>query len=167
MVAESIAAPRAIDQDLVDAQQARRVLDRVVGYQISPVMWKKIRRGLSAGRVQSVVTRMVFDRDQEIAEFQPQEYWTLDALLENAEKTAFKAHYYGRNGKKYEPKTQADVQTVMDELRSAAFAVKSVKRTDKNRSPAPPFTTSTMQQEASRKLNMTPRRTMAIAQQLY
>ena len=167
VVAESIAAPRAIDQDLVDAQQARRVLDRVVGYQISPVMWKKIRRGLSAGRVQSVVTRMVFDRDQEIAEFQPQEYWTLDALLENAEKTAFKAHYYGRNGKKYEPKTQADVQTVMDELRSAAFAVKSVKRTDKNRSPAPPFTTSTMQQEASRKLNMTPRRTMAIAQQLY
>ena len=167
VVGESIAHPRAIDQDLVDAQQARRVLDRVVGYQISPVMWKKIRRGLSAGRVQSVATRMVFDRDQEIAGFQPQEYWTLDAVLENAEKAAFKAHYYGRNGKKYEPQTQADVQTIMDELRGAAFAVKSVKRTDKNRSPAPPFTTSTMQQEASRKLNMTPRRTMAIAQQLY
>ena len=167
VVGESIAHPRAIDQDLVDAQQARRVLDRVVGYQISPVMWKKIRRGLSAGRVQSVATRMVFDRDQEIAGFQPQEYWTLDAVLENAEKAAFKAHYYGRNGKKYEPQTQADVQAIMDELRGAAFAVKSVKRTDKNRSPAPPFTTSTMQQEASRKLNMTPRRTMAIAQQLY
>ena len=167
VVGESIAHPRAIDQDLVDAQQARRVLDRVVGYQISPVMWKKIRRGLSAGRVQSVATRMVFDRDQEIAEFQPQEYWTLDAVLENAEKAAFKAHYYGRNGKKYEPQTQADVQAIMDELRGAAFAVKSVKRTDKNRSPSPPFTTSTMQQEASRKLNMTPRRTMAIAQQLY
>ena len=167
VVGESIAHPRAIDQDLVDAQQARRVLDRVVGYQISPVMWKKIRRGLSAGRVQSVATRMVFDRDQEIAGFQPQEYWTLDAVLENVEKAAFKAHYYGRNGKKYEPQTQADVQAIMDELRSAAFAVKSVKRTDKNRSPSPPFTTSTMQQEASRKLNMTPRRTMAIAQQLY
>ena len=161
VVGESIAHPRAIDQDLVDAQQARRVLDRVVGYQISPVMWKKIRRGLSAGRVQSVATRMVFDRDQEIADFQPQEYWTLDAVLENGEKVAFKAHYYGQNGKKYEPQTQADVQAIMDELRSAAFAVKSVKRTDKNRSP------STMQQEESRKLNMTPRRTMAIAQQLY
>ena len=157
----------SIDQDLVDAQQARRVLDRVVGYQISPVMWKKIRRGLSAGRVQSVATRMVFDRDQEIAEFQPQEYWTLDAVLENGDNVPFKAHYYGQNGKKYEPQTQADVQAIMDELRSAAFAVKSVKRTDKNRSPSPPFTTSTMQQEASRKLNMTPRRTMAIAQQLY
>ena len=99
---------------------------------------------------------MVFDRDQEIADFQPQEYWTLDAVLENGEKVAFKAHYYGQNGKKYEPQTQADVQAIMDELRSAAFAVKSVKRTDKNRSPSPPFTTSTMQQEASRKLNMTP-----------
>ena len=143
------------------------MLDRVVGYQISPVMWKKIRRGLSAGRVQSVATRMVFDRDQEIAEFQPQEYWTLDAVLENGDNVPFKAHYYGQNGKKYEPQTQADVQAIMDELRSAAFAVKSVKRTDKNRAPSPPFTTSTMQQEASRKLNMTPRRTMAIAQQLY
>ena len=167
VVGESIAHPRAIDQDLVDAQQARRVLDRVVGYQISPVMWKKIRRGLSAGRVQSVATRMVFDRDQEIAEFQPQEYWTLDAVLESGDNVPFKAHYYGQNGKKYEPQTQADVQAIMDELRGAAFAVKSVKRTDKNRSPSPPFTTSTMQQEASRKLNMTPRRTMAIAQQLY
>ena len=167
VVNESIAHPRTIDQNLVDAQQARRVLDRVVGYQISPVMWKKIRRGLSAGRVQSVATRMVADRDQEIDAFQPQEYWTLDALLENGDKAAFHAHYYGQNGKKYEPQTQADVQAIMDELRSAAFAVKSVKRTDKNRSPAPPFTTSTMQQEASRKLNMTPRRTMAIAQQLY
>ena len=91
VVGESIAHPRAIDQDLVDAQQARRVLDRVVGYQISPVMWKKIRRGLSAGRVQSVATRMVFDRDQEIADFQPQEYGTLDAVLENGKKVAFKA----------------------------------------------------------------------------
>ena len=167
VVGESIAHPRAIDQDLVDAQQARRVLDRVVGYQISPVMWKKIRRGLSAGRVQSVATRMVADRDQEIAAFVPQEYWTLDAVLENGEKTAFKARYYGQNGKKYEPQTQADVQAIMDELQGEAFAVKAVKRTDKNRSPSPPFTTSTMQQEASRKLNMTPRRTMAIAQQLY
>ena len=152
----------------MDAQQARRVLDRVVGYQISPVMWKKIRRGLSAGRVQSVATRMVFDRDQEIADFQPQEYWTLDAVLENAGKSgALRPIITAKMARKYEPQTQADVQAIMDELRSAAFAVKSVKRTDKNRSPSPPFTTSTMQQEASRKLNMTPRRTMAIAQQLY
>ena len=167
VVAESIEKPREIDQNLVDAQQARRILDRVVGYQISPIMWRKIRKGLSAGRVQSVATRMVDDRDAEIEAFVPQEYWTLEALLKNAGGVPFKAHYYGKNGKKYEPATEKDVQAIMDELQTLPFAVKSVKRTDKQRSPSPPFTTSTMQQEASRKLNMTPRRTMAIAQQLY
>ena len=167
VVTESIAKPRPIDQDLVDAQQARRVLDRIVGYQISPLMWKKIRRGLSAGRVQSVAARMVDDRDSEIESFQPKEYWTLDALLKNSAGAEFTVHYYGKNGRKYEPTSQKEVEALEQELRQLPFAVSSVKRSDKQRSPAPPFTTSTMQQEASRKLNMTPRRTMAIAQQLY
>ena len=167
VVTDSIQHPRDIDQDLVDAQQARRVLDRIVGYQLSPLLWKKIRRGLSAGRVQSVAMRLVAQREKEIAEFVPQEYWTLDANLKNHAGAVFTAHYYGKDGKKYEPSSQADTQAVMDELQGLPFAVKSVKRADKQRSPAPPFTTSTLQQEASRKLNMTPRRTMAIAQQLY
>ena len=167
VVTESIARPRPIDLDLVDAQQARRVLDRIVGYQISPLMWKKIRRGLSAGRVQSVAARMVDDRDREIETFEPKEYWTLDALLKNREGAEFTVHYYGKNGKKYEPSTEKEVETLKAELTDLPFTVDSVKRADKQRSPAPPFTTSTMQQEASSKLNMTPRRTMAIAQQLY
>ena len=167
VVQESIAAPRRIDQDLVDAQQARRVLDRIVGYQLSPLLWKKIRRGLSAGRVQSVAMRLVAEREKEIADFVPQEYWTLDASLKNHAGALFTAHYYGKGGKKYEPSSEGDTQTIMEELRALPFTVSSVKRADKQRSPAPPFTTSTLQQEASRKLNMTPRRTMAIAQQLY
>ena len=167
VVTEAIARPRSIDSDLVDAQQARRVLDRVVGYQISPIMWKKIRPQLSAGRVQSVATRMVDDRDREISEFVPQEYWTLDALLQKGLSAPFKAHYYGVGGKKKELNTEGDVRAITEQLQGAAFTVTSVKRSDKQRSPSPPFTTSTLQQEASRKVNMTPRRTMAIAQQLY
>ena len=169
VVQESIQAPRDIDQNLVDAQQARRILDRIVGYELSPLLWKKIRRGLSAGRVQSVATRMVDDRDREIAAFQPEEYWTLDANLlgSDLKKIPFAARYHGKDGKKAEPKSAAEVDAVVRETENAAFTVKSVKRTDKQRSPSPPFTTSTMQQEASRKLSMTPRRTMAIAQQLY
>ena len=169
VVQESIQQPRDIDQNLVDAQQARRILDRLVGYELSPLLWKKIRRGLSAGRVQSVATRLVDDRDREIEEFRPEEYWTLDAnLLANSGMTApFAARYHGRDGKKAELKSEAAVNAVVRETEQAPFTVKSVKRTDKQRSPSPPFTTSTMQQEASRKLNMTPRRTMAIAQQLY
>ena len=167
VVTDSIQHPRDIDQDLVDAQQARRVLDRIVGYQLSPLLWKKIRRGLSAGRVQSVAMRLVAEREKEIADFVPQEYWTLDASLKNHAGALFTAHYYGRGGKKYEPSSEGDTQAIMDELRELPFTVSSVKRADKQRSPAPPFTTSTLQQEASRKLNMTPRRTMAIAQQLY
>ena len=168
VVTESIRQPRAIDQNLVDAQQARRILDRIVGYQLSPLLWKKIRRGLSAGRVQSVATRMVNDREKEIRAFTPEEYWTLDAkLFDAAAKKEFLAHYYGKNGKKEEPSSAQQVDAIMAEIRNAVFSVKSIKRTDKQRSPSPPFTTSTLQQEASRKLNMTPRRTMAIAQQLY
>ena len=168
VVQESIAAPRRIDQDLVDAQQARRVLDRIVGYRLSPLLWKKIRRGLSAGRVQSVAMRLVAQREKEIETFVPQEYWTLDALLhKQGEKALFKAHYYGKNGKKYEPASQAETQAICEDVMSRTFSVKSVKRADKQRSPSPPFTTSTLQQEASRKLGMTAKRTMAVAQELY
>ena len=169
VVQESIQEPRDIDQNLVDAQQARRILDRLVGYELSPLLWKKIRRGLSAGRVQSVATRMVDDRDREIEAFQPEEYWTLDANLLGADlkRTAFAARYHGKNGKKAELKSEESVNEVIRETEGTLFTVQSVKRTDKQRSPSPPFTTSTLQQEASRKLSMTPRRTMAIAQQLY
>ena len=168
VVTESIANPRAIDQDLVDAQQARRILDRIVGYQLSPLLWKKIRRGLSAGRVQSVATRMVAEREEEIRSFQPQEYWTLDADLARIAPNlgGFKAAFYGRD-KKVELNDRAALDEVLHAVEKAPFTVKSVKRQDKPRNPAPPFITSTLQQEASRKLNMTPRRTMSIAQQLY
>ena len=168
VVTESIGQPRSIDQDLVDAQQARRILDRIVGYQLSPLLWKKIKRGLSAGRVQSVATRMVNDREKEIKAFAPEEYWTLDAdFSDERSKRSFTAHYYGKGGRKVEPASEQQVAEITEEIRNAVFTVKSVKRSDKQRSPSPPFTTSTLQQEASRKLNMTPRRTMAIAQQLY
>lgn len=168
VVNESIANPRAIDMDLVDAQQARRVLDRIVGYQISPLLWKKIRRGLSAGRVQSVATRLVAEREQEIRDFKPEEYWTLEAELERIAPAAgkFKAAFYGRE-KKMELHSEEEVNAVVSAVEHAPFSVRGVKRQDKQRNPAPPFTTSTLQQEASRKLNMTPRRTMSIAQQLY
>ena len=167
VVTKAIASPRGIDYDLVDAQQARRILDRIVGYQLSPLLWKKVRRGLSAGRVQSVATRMVVDRENEIRAFEPQEYWTLDVVLERMGKPGkFQARFYG-DPKKRELKNIEEVQAVVSSLEQGSFTVASVKRTEKKRSPAPPFITSTLQQEASRKLNMTPKRTMAIAQQLY
>ena len=167
VVREAIASPRAIDADLVDAQQARRVLDRIVGYQLSPLLWKKVRRGLSAGRVQSVATRLVVDKENEIRAFQPREYWSLDVSLSRIGKPGtFQAHYHGR-GKKEELENEAQVKTVMDAIEGKEFVVTGVKRAQKKRTAAPPFTTSTLQQEASRKLNMTPKRTMAIAQQLY
>ena len=168
VVTESIQHPREIDQDLVDAQQARRVLDRIVGYQLSPLLWKKVRRGLSAGRVQSVAVRMVDDREKEIQAFEAQEYWTLDAdLTDEATHKTFEAHYYGKDGKKVEPASGEQVDGIIADIGDKSFTVTNIKRTDKQRSPSLPFTTSTLQQEASRKLNMTPRRTMAIAQQLY
>lgn len=168
VVNDSIANPRAIDMDLVNAQQARRVLDRIVGYQISPLLWKKIRRGLSAGRVQSVATRLVCEREEEIRAFVPQEYWSLEADLARIAPNLgqFKANFYGRE-KKVELHSKDEVDAVMEAVKSSPFTVTGVKRQDKLRSPAPPFITSTLQQEASRKLNMTPRRTMSIAQQLY
>ena len=167
VVRKAIAQPRPIDQNLVDAQQARRVLDRIVGYQLSPFLWKKVRRGLSAGRVQSVATRLVVDRENEIRAFVPQEYWTLDVVLDRVGKPgSFTAHYYG-SPKKQDLTSEADVQRIISDVSGKAFAVQSVKNSEKKRNPAPPFITSTLQQEASRKLNMTPRRTMMIAQQLY
>ena len=168
VVNDSIANPRTIDMDLVDAQQARRVLDRVVGYQISPLLWKKIRRGLSAGRVQSVATRLVAEREEEIRAFVPEEYWSLDVNLERVSPNLgkFKASFYGKE-KRMDLHSEDEVQAIADAVSKAPFAVQSVKRQEKQRNPAPPFTTSTLQQEASRKLNMTPRRTMSIAQQLY
>ena len=167
VVNASIAAPRDIDQDLVDAQQARRILDRIVGYQLSPLLWKKVRRGLSAGRVQSVATRMVVDREEEIRAFIPQEYWSIDVELQRlAGSGKFTAHYHGEN-KKRELHSEAEVDEILRDIASAPFTVSGVKRSEKKKTPAPPFITSTLQQEASRKLSMTPRRTMAIAQQLY
>ena len=167
VVVQSIANPRAIDADLVDAQQARRVLDRIVGYQLSPLLWKKIRRGLSAGRVQSVATRLVVDRENEIRAFVPKEYWSLEVDLNLLEKPgSFVAHYFGGE-KKRELENEQQVDAVIRDITGKEFTVTNVKRAEKRRTAAPPFITSTLQQEASRKLNMTPKRTMAIAQQLY
>ena len=167
VVRESIRHPRDIDYDLVDAQQARRILDRIVGYQLSPLLWKKVRRGLSAGRVQSVATRMVVDRENEIRAFQPKEYWTLDVTLNRQGKPgSFVARYYGED-KKRELENLEQTQAVIDDVTGKEFIVTNVKKAVKKRTASPPFTTSTLQQEASRKLNMTPKRTMMIAQQLY
>ena len=168
VVTESIAAPREIDRNLVDAQQARRMLDRIVGYQLSPLLWKKIRRGLSAGRVQSVATRLVVEREAEINAFQPKEYWSIVADLNRIAPNlgGFKAEFYGAE-KKIELGSENEVDAIVNAVKGNSFTVSSIKRQDKNRNPAPPFITSTLQQEASRKLNMTPRRTMSIAQQLY
>ncbi|MBE6984899.1 MAG: type I DNA topoisomerase [Ruminococcaceae bacterium] len=167
VILKSMAAPRSIDCNLVDAQQARRVLDRIVGYQLSPLLWKKIRRGLSAGRVQSVATRMVVEREREINAFVPKEYWSLDVLLNCIDqKGSFTARYYG-DTKKRELSTEAQTDQVIADIQGKEFSIDSIKRSEKRRAPTPPFITSTLQQEASRKLNMTPRRTMSIAQQLY
>ena len=166
-VTESIAQPRGIDYALVDAQQARRVLDRIVGYQLSPLLWKKVRKGLSAGRVQSVATRLVVDRENEIRAFVPEEYWSLDVKLSRIAKPGtFIARYYG-DTKKRELKNEQQVDGIIRDITGKEFTVTNVKKGEKKRTSAPAFTTSTLQQEASRKLNMTPKRTMSIAQQLY
>ncbi len=167
VVLESIQNPRPIDINLVDAQQARRVLDRIVGYQISPLLWKKIRRGLSAGRVQSVATKLVVDRENEIRAFTPQEYWTIDVtLLRENGQGSFTARYHGES-KKRELHSEAEADEILNDVQGKPFQIKTIKVSQKKKSAPPPFITSTLQQEASRKLNMTPKRTMAIAQQLY
>ncbi len=169
VVTESISEPRDLDLDLVDAQQARRILDRIVGYKLSPLLWRKVRRGLSAGRVQSVATRMVVDREKEIREFNQEEYWLLDVTLGSiGKKGEFIARFHGtEDGKKQELKSEQQVESVISAVSKEDFLIKTVKRGEKQRSPAPPFITSTLQQEASRRLGMTPYRTMSIAQQLY
>jgi len=168
VVKASIDNPRPIDMDLVDAQQARRILDRIVGYKLSPLLWKKIRRGLSAGRVQSVASRMVVDRENEIRDFIPEEYWLLSVDLSTTSKTGvFSASFYGNTEKKLELKNEDEVKKVVNAIRSDNFEVHAVKRQNKKRSASPPFITSTLQQEASRRLGMAPRRAMSIAQQLY
>jgi DNA topoisomerase-1 len=159
---------RQIDLDLVNAQQARRVLDRIVGYKLSPFLWRKIRRGLSAGRVQSVAVRLIVDREEEIRAFKPEEYWTIDALLgAKGVRKPFPAKFYGKKGKKIDIKTEEQSNGILKELEGADYVVDSVKKGVRRKSPAPPFTTSTMQQEASRKLGFQARRTMKAAQELY
>ena len=167
-VQKAIKEPRDIDINLVDAQQARRVLDRIVGYKISPLLWKKVRRGLSAGRVQSVAVKLIVDREEEIEKFKPEEYWNIYANLEDKEtKKQFEAKFYGKNGKKQEIHNKEEVEKILKDIEKAKYIVEEVKKGEKKRTPAPPFTTSTMQQEASRKLGFTLKKTMSIAQGLY
>ena len=167
-VKESIKNPRKIDMDLTDAQQARRVLDRIVGYKMSPILWKKVRRGLSAGRVQSVAVKLIVDREEEIENFIPEEYWNIYAILldENSDKT-FTAKFYGKDGKKVEVHSKEEVESILKAVEKGKYIVTNVKKGEKKRTPAPPFTTSTMQQEASRKLGFTLKKTMSVAQGLY
>ncbi|MBR4890555.1 MAG: type I DNA topoisomerase [Clostridia bacterium] len=159
--------PRSIDLDLVNAQQARRVLDRIVGYKISPILWRKVKKGLSAGRVQSVATKLIVDREREIESFIPEEFWTLDAKLKTLSGAEFEASLTSFNGKKIKPEKEEDIKKITDAIKQEKFLIDDVKVSDKKRSPAPPFTTSTLQQEASRKLNFTVKRTMVAAQRLY
>ena len=167
-VEKGMANPEKIDLDLVDAQQARRILDRLVGYKLSPFVSQKIRRGLSAGRVQSVALRLIVDREEEIRAFRPEEYWSIDAkFLAPSSRRAFSAAFAGDETGKVEIRTEAQANAVLSRLENAAYTVASVKKGTRRRQPAPPFTTSTLQQEASRKLGFQGKRTMRIAQELY
>ncbi len=167
-VKNAIKQPRKIDMDLVDAQQARRVLDRIVGYTISPILWEKVKRGLSAGRVQSTATKLICDREEEIENFTPQEYWTIETVLQDMKsKKEFTARYYGENGKETKLSNADETKKISDDLKKNAFSVKTVKRGQQKRNPQPPFTTSTLQQDASRKYNFQAAKTMQIAQGLY
>ena len=167
-VKASLKEARKIDMNLVDAQQARRVLDRVVGYGISPLLWAKIKRGLSAGRVQSVALRMICDRENEIDEFIPEEYWSMEAVLNiKGEKKPLIAKFYGDENGKIEIKNGAQMQDILDEVKKSDFSIESIKRGEKVKKSPLPFTTSTLQQEAAKTLNMSTKRTMNIAQQLY
>lgn len=167
-IESGMAAPRKIDMDLVNAQQARRVLDRLVGYKLSPFVSQKIRRGLSAGRVQSVAVRLVVDRENEIRAFQPEEYWTIDAKLSpKGSKKTFPAAFYGTADEKIKITNQAEADAILAELQDAEYRVASLKKGTRRRTPAPPFITSTLQQEASRRLGFQSRRTMKVAQELY
>ena len=167
-VQNAIKQPRNIDVNLVDAQQARRILDRIVGYKMSPVLWKKVKRGLSAGRVQSVAVKLIVDREEEIEKFIPEEYWNIYANLQDKEtKKKFEAKFYGKLGKKLDVHNEKEVKEILENIEKAKYVVSEVKKGERKRTPAPPFTTSTMQQEASRKLGFTLKKTMSIAQGLY
>ncbi len=167
-VKKAVKTPRSIDMNLVDAQQARRVLDRLVGYKISPVLWAKVRKGLSAGRVQSVATRIICDREQEILDFVPEEYWLISAHLMGASvKKPIVVKFYGFNGKKAEIKNEEQAKKVLESSKDAPFVISDIKIAEKARHAPPPFTTSSLQQEASRKLGFTTKLTMLVAQQLY
>ena len=167
-VQNGIANPRHIDLNLTDAQQARRVMDRIVGYKISPVLWRKVGKGLSAGRVQSVAVRLIVEREEEIINFVPEEYWNITLLASDfPTSTKFEAKFLGKSGKKMELHTKEEVDKVLADLEGARYFVKEIKKGEKKRSPAPPFTTSTLQQEASRKLNFPIKKTMQVAQMLY
>lgn len=165
-VKEAIKNPRTVDKNLIDAQQARRVLDRIVGYKISPILWAKVRRGLSAGRVQSVAVKLIVDREEEIEKFIPEEYWNMYVNLKK-NKDVFKAKLVSKNDKKIDIHTKEETDGILKEIDKAKFIVKEIKKAERKRNPAPPFTTSTMQQEASRKLGFTLKKTMSIAQGLY
>lgn len=158
--------PRKINIDLVDAQQARRILDRLVGYSISPILWKKVKKGLSAGRVQSIALKMIIDREEEIRKFEPEEYWSITGNFVKG-KTKFKANFYGVDGKKHKLSTAADVKEITQKLTTRDYDITKVTKKERKRNPAAPFTTSSLQQEAARKLNFRTRKTMMIAQQLY
>ncbi len=167
-VKSSIKKPRKIDMNLTNAQQARRVLDRIVGYKISPLLWKKVRRGLSAGRVQSVAVKLIVDREEEIEKFVPEEYWNIYAKLEKiSSKKEFEAKFYGKDGKKLELHSKNEVDEILNNIKGKEYIVTDVKKGQRKKNPAPPFTTSTMQQEASRKLGFTLKKTMSVAQGLY
>ncbi|UXH45427.1 type I DNA topoisomerase [Rossellomorea vietnamensis] len=165
-IKESFKHPRAINMDLVDAQQARRILDRLVGYNISPLLWKKVKKGLSAGRVQSVAVRLIIDRENEIKAFTPEEYWSIEAEFTKGNDT-FQASFYGIDGKKVELKNEEEVKAVLGKVKGKSFEVNKVTKKERKRNPAPPFTTSSLQQEAARKLNFRAKKTMMLAQQLY
>ena len=169
-VKNAVKHPRKIDKNLIDAQQARRILDRIVGYKISPVLWKKVRKGLSAGRVQSVAVRLICEREEEIEKFKPEEYWNIYAILNKKasnKKDKFEAHFVGIDNKKEELRNEEQVNNILENLKKSEFIVDNIKKSEKKKNPAPPFTTSTMQQEASRKLGFTLKKTMSIAQMLY
>lgn len=167
-VKDAIKHPRCIDMDMVDAQQARRILDRIVGYQLSPLLWRKIRKGLSAGRVQSVATKIVADRDREIEDFVPVEYWTLSAKLREGSKgQLFEAEAVKYKGKKLELHNEAEARAAEEALSKADYIVSDAVKKERKRHPVPPFTTSSMQQEANKKLNFSAKKTMMLAQQLY
>lgn len=165
-IQSAIKEPRKLDKDLIDAQQARRALDRIVGYKISPLLWKKVRKGLSAGRVQSVAVRLIVDREEQIENFVPEEYWTLDAELLSGRKK-FDSKFWGDGDKRLDITSEVQMNEILDYLEDKKYIVKDVRTGEKKRNPAPPFTTSTLQQEASRKLGFAIKKTMSLAQGLY